>query len=129
MWKNKKKLKITTSLRAYLFISVKNQCYNYLGRSPEKNESLSIDKNDFLNPSPNPHESYVFNELEKDINDAIDCLSPQCKSVFLLSRSEGLKYNEISTKLNITEKAVEANISRALKSLKGKLKRFMPFKE
>jgi RNA polymerase sigma-70 factor (ECF subfamily) len=43
-----------------------------------------------------------------------------------MSRYENLKNREIAIKLNITEKAVEANISRAFKILRVNLKDYAP---
>ena len=46
---------------------------------------------------------------------AIAALPPQCRSVFLLSRLDGLTYAEIATQRRISVKTVEKHVSHALR--------------
>jgi RNA polymerase sigma factor (sigma-70 family) len=46
---------------------------------------------------------------------AIAALSPRCRSVFLLSRLDGLTYSEIAARCAISVKTVEKHISHALR--------------
>ena len=46
---------------------------------------------------------------------AIAALSPRCRSVFLLSRVDGLTYSEIASKCGISVKTVEKHVSHALR--------------
>jgi RNA polymerase sigma-70 factor (ECF subfamily) len=65
------------------------------------------------------------NELEGAIRDAIADLPPRTREVFLMSRERNLKYSEIAEQLEISVKAVEANMSRALRQLREKLSPFL----
>lgn len=49
---------------------------------------------------------------------AIDKLPPERRKIFLLSKRDGLKYQEIADELHISVKTVENQISKALKSLR-----------
>ncbi len=60
-------------------------------------------------------------ELKKIIYNEIERLPEQCRRVFKMSRFEGLKYREIATQLNISEKTVENHIANALKTLRSRL--------
>ena len=60
-------------------------------------------------------------ELEDEIIAYVDTLPSQCKKIFTLSRSYGLKNKEIAEQLGITVKAVEKQISKALFGLKKHL--------
>ena len=53
---------------------------------------------------------------------SIEKLPKQCKKVFLMHKKQGYRYKEIAAELNISEKAVEKNISRALKRIKEAIK-------
>ena len=64
-------------------------------------------------------------ETENEIKAAIDSLPERCREIFLLSRFEELKYNEIAKKLNISVKTVEAQMSKALKILREKLSGYL----
>ena len=93
-----------------------------------KRESLSIQDN-ALKP-------YFFRNLVdidnsqyeqklKLIDDEIENLPDQCKKVFILGKKEGLKYQEISEKLDISIKTVEVHMSKALKRLRTQLTIFL----
>jgi RNA polymerase sigma-70 factor (ECF subfamily) len=71
------------------------------------------------------YDLYDFEEVQKIIDKTIESLSPQCKRVFMLSRFENLSNAEIVEKLGITVKAVEANITRALKIFRIELKDYL----
>jgi RNA polymerase sigma-70 factor (ECF subfamily) len=51
----------------------------------------------------------------------IDNLATECKKIFLLSRAEGKKHQQIATELNISIKTAENQINRALKKLRAEL--------
>ena len=61
-------------------------------------------------------------ELSVRIDEALKKLPEKCRQVFELSRFEGLKYRDISDKLDISVKTVEAQMSKALKILREHLK-------
>ena len=65
------------------------------------------------------------NELETAIRDAIADLPPRTREVFLMSRERNLKYSEIAEQLGVSVKAVEANMSRALRQLRDRLSPFL----
>ena len=69
----------------------------------------------------NSEQSLLLKELEKEIMSYINTLPPQCHKIFMLSRSYGLKNREIAEQLDISIKAVEKQISKALSGLKEHL--------
>ena len=81
---------------------------------------LNIQALDRLNTS-----SIAFSEIEQIITLTLNELPPKCREVFLFSRFEGKKNSEVAEILNITEKAVEAHISKALKAFRISLKDYL----
>jgi RNA polymerase sigma-70 factor (ECF subfamily) len=71
-------------------------------------------------------EQIDFARLEKLINDTIESLPERCRQVFVMSRYEELKNKEIAEKLQISVKAVEANITRALSKIRENTKEHLP---
>jgi RNA polymerase sigma-70 factor (ECF subfamily) len=65
-------------------------------------------------------------ELHDAIRVAIAALPPRTREVFLMSRERNLRYSEIAELLGVSVKAVEANMSRALRQLRDGLSRFLP---
>jgi RNA polymerase sigma-70 factor (ECF subfamily) len=51
----------------------------------------------------------------------VDSLPEGCRTVFILSRYENKKYNEIAAILEISVKTVENQMGRALRLLRDKL--------
>ncbi len=66
----------------------------------------------------NLNEEFESKDLEKQIQEKILILPPQCRKVFLLSREEQLPYKEIAKKLNISVNTVDQHIQKALRILK-----------
>ena len=71
--------------------------------------------------------AFVFEEIERIIQQTLDELPPQCRKVFLLSRFEEKKNREIAEELNISVKVVEKHITKGLRIFKVALKDYLPF--
>lgn len=125
IWEKREQLTITGSMGAYLTISVKNHCINYLKHQTivsnyEKAEALKFS----IDPSQG-EEEMGDSEIEDAVMNAISELPPQRQKIFALSRVDGLKYHEIAEKLGLSIKTVEAQMGLALKQLREKLKDYL----
>jgi RNA polymerase sigma-70 factor (ECF subfamily) len=120
-WKNAVHTHITTSFRSYLFMSVRNKCLTYL-KWELKNEMVEeLPDATLVSMHLQPDTLIEFDELYLRIVKIVDGLPPQNQKVFLMSRFSGMSYQEIADKLQISRKAVEAHISRALTELRKAL--------
>ena len=72
-----------------------------------------------------PYSILSIFEIERITENTIEELPDQCKSIFKLSRINGLKNQEIADKLDISVRTVETQIYRALKILKSRLKDYL----
>lgn len=106
-------------IKGYLFTSVKNRCFNYLRDNKKFHED--IDTLSYSLQSPGAEDKTEYTELELVIKEAIDSLPVRCQEIFILSRYEMLKYQEIADKLGISVKTVEAQMSKALKIMREHL--------
>ncbi len=131
LWEIRNELNPDSNLRNFLFTLVKNNCLNILNRRQimlkhhEKirwmemhyqYESLVRMGDDFLE----------FGELKEKIDQAIRNLPEHCRVVFEMSRNEDLKNREIADKLRVSQKTVEAHLTKALKILRNDLKDYLP---
>jgi RNA polymerase sigma-70 factor (ECF subfamily) len=121
-----KAVDIHTSLKAYLYRSVHNECLNYLKHQQIKNEHQSKMINVMSHESDNPSGKLQYRELEQRLREAINQLPEQCRTIFQLSRFEELKYAEIAAQLGISIKTVEGQMSKALKKLRIQLADYLP---
>lgn len=122
LWKKKSEIDFSSSLKSYLFTSVRNRSLNYI-RDHRKIHPEGVEQ---LKNEPGhettPDEEMQRMETEGRINNAIQSLPEKSREVFELSRFENLKYIEIARQLNISVKTVEAHMSKALQLLREKLK-------
>lgn len=118
LWEVRHTINPTGSASAYLYKIVNNQCLNTL-KHQQVQQRYSLSQ---LNtPSFTPPNSPDLKLLREAIDNAIDSLPDQMRHIFLLHRHHGLKYTEIATRLNISIKTVETQMSRALIKLRKKI--------
>ena len=124
-WQKHQQILLTDSLKSYLFLSVKNGCLNYLKH--KKVEEKYIRQMAELSSRHLAYDPdlYLATELQEKVKNAIDLLPEKCREVFIMSRIQGLKNEEIATNLNISKRTVETQISKALKVLRIELKDYV----
>ena len=126
VWENRENMAIHTSVKSYLYRAVHNGCLNKLKHNKVRQKHDEYYKQQSENAFENGAQELLGNELEKQINDAINTLPPQCKTVFVLSRFENMTYAEIAEQLGISIKTVDKHMVKALKIMRGHLKDYLP---
>lgn len=128
LWTQRRELEINTSLNSYLFGVTRNKCLKQLRKKARTtdSDSLSLQEAQYYESQNDAISSLIEKELNDKYEEALQQLPPKCLEVFLLSRRMNLKNKEIAAQLNISEKAVEKHISKALKHLRKELKEYLP---
>lgn len=124
LWEKRGTIDWNKSVKSYLFTSVKNRCLNYIRDNKRyRSQILDIECADF----EFAEEDLFFDQesLEEKIEAALVALPEKCRQVFELSRFHDMKYKEISEQLQISQKTVEAHMSKALKTLRHFLQDFI----
>ncbi|MCL3782555.1 RNA polymerase sigma-70 factor [Prolixibacteraceae bacterium JC049] len=126
LWEHRESIKETANIRNFLFTIAKNNCLNQLKHKEvvlRSKESLLWMEMHYQYEALNRlgFSDLEFQELQDKIAEAIDNLPGQCGVVFKMSRIEQLKNKEIAEKLNISEKTIEAHITKALRLLRKDL--------
>lgn len=121
-WQNRVFEQITSSYRAYLYKAVRHRAYNYLKWQVQRTDSLDSVSINAASENVLPDDALLYTELHIKVERIIQQLPPQCRRAYLLKRVEGKKYDEIAGELQISVKAVEALVSRALLRLRTDLK-------
>jgi len=124
LWELRENIDIQKSVKSYLFTSVRNNCINHI-RDNKKFQSKILDVElaeiNFSELSDN----VAYTELEDKINAILSTLPEKTRQIFELSRFENKKYREIAIDLDISEKTVEAHMSKVLKILREELKDYL----
>ena len=101
--------------KSYLYMMVRNRCLDHLRKKGIPTESL------------NPYDTYGIiddddaqerSQTEARLWTAIDSLPEKCREVFIMSKRDGLKYEEIADELGLSVNTVRNQISKALKLIK-----------
>lgn len=124
LWEDRKKLSITSSIRSYLIVAVRNGCLNHLhreGLSRRYQEFISTEYVDTEN-----EEVYSLIELQELLNKALAKLPETYRIVFEMHRMEGKDYNEIAAVLNISVRTAKRYKSQVVEILKEELKDYLP---
>lgn len=129
MWEKRDRLRVQTSVRAYLFGSVYHECVSWLRREKSRRMHragvLRRLGDSAERSSEQASDKAEAGELERRFRFALDELPEQCRAIFQLSRFGELKYKEIAGQLGISVKTVEAQMSKALKLLRDILADFL----
>lgn len=125
LWRRRESLAPDSSVAGYLMQAVRNRSLNHL-RHLQVQQKSAVYVEALSEPTEYADADTQAGELQDAIRSAIDALPPRTREVFLMSRERNLRYSEIAEQLGVTVKAVEANMSRALRQLRERLSPFLP---
>ncbi len=128
LWNNRAILKDNTNLITYLMVVLRNKCLNLLEQARirqlyiEEIDDETIYQRANLYVLQDEASQIVESEdLHKAIERALSKVPVKTREVFMLSRYDGLKNQQIAETKNISQKTVEYHISKALQILKEEL--------
>ncbi len=115
LWKNCEKV-LPTMAKAYVFKVAQNQMLKSIDKEKTKEKHIQF----IHKPSHNetPEFQMEFNEFDIRVQEAIQSLSDGQREVFLMNRIEKMTYNEIAEVLEVSVKAVEKRMHKALVKLR-----------
>jgi RNA polymerase sigma-70 factor (ECF subfamily) len=122
LWRDRQKISITDSLKAYLYKVVQNSCLQEIEHFKVEEKYAKFVKIQSMEFATDPFEEMKLKQMTQAIDQTLHLLPENCRKIFILSRYDGLKNREIAEKLSISIKTVEANISKALQAFKLNLK-------
>lgn len=119
LWENRENAGEIKNLATYLAFMVRNQCIDYLRK--EKSLKNLHETAEMQNTIGDSMGSILAREFEERLVIILSSVPERSRMAFEYSRFENFTYKEISIKMGISVKAVEALISRALKILRKEL--------
>jgi RNA polymerase sigma-70 factor (ECF subfamily) len=131
LWEYREDLGKNTNIKNFLYTLTKNSSLNYL----KQQEVICRNNREYLLPelkyrqealSEFPDSYAGVEDLLGRVDNAIEKLPEEVRVTFKMNRFDGLTYNQIAEKLEVSPKTVEARISKALKILRSELKDCLP---
>lgn len=118
LWARRESIQINRSVKYYLAAAVKYQAMTVLA----KRNRRSILKQDLLKSpdasSAAPSTFIEFAQLQLELENIVGMLPERCQLIYRLSREEGFSNKEIAQQLNLSEKTVETQMTRALSRIR-----------
>ena len=120
IWERRSSWRLTDGgVRRYLFGAARNRALNHLKR--ERVETRAADEVLFGDAGPTPESDAETADFHAALSRALADLPPRCRHACVLRWRYGLTYPEIVEAMNISQKGVEALLTRGLKALRGAL--------
>lgn len=125
IWEQRATLEIHSSLKAYLYRSIHNDCMNYLRHLKVRQRYAESTGRDPALSQEQPSGRLEIKEIQSRLRSGLGKLPEACRTVFQLSRFEHLSYKEIAGQLGISIKTVENQMGKALRVLRVELKDYL----
>jgi RNA polymerase sigma-70 factor, ECF subfamily len=124
-WQKHQQIIPSDTFKNYFFSSVKNSSLNFL-----KHKKIEAKYLKELSDLASQHlvydpDLYLSTELQQRIKDSINLLPERCREIFMMSRIQGMKNDEIAKELELSKRTIETQISNALKVMRVELKDYM----
>ena len=120
LWARREELQPDKSLKAYLRGALRHKVIDYYRLSCLRLKHLGALTELLDKPEAPLTEVLHAKESASELHQHIQSLSESVRTIFLLSRHEGLSIDDISQKLQLSNQTVRNQISKALKLLRHK---------
>lgn len=122
LWTKRNQLNIN-SLEWYLKVTIKNRVLMYLRT---KKVTLDISAIELLTEKYSADSQLLQRDISRVLDNNVALLPKKCREIFTLSRKDYLSNKEIASRLNISIKTVENQITIALRYLRSGLTDYLP---
>ncbi len=132
VFRSLRNFKEEASFSTWIFRITTNLCLDEIRKRKNKqvvyiNDEIKLEdgevKIQIEDKSPGPEEKAQTNEIRRIVNDAIQSLSEEHRTIIVLRDIEGFSYDEIARIVKCPEGTVKSRINRARQSLKDILKK------
>jgi len=124
-WLHRDKLPEIDNVRGWFFRIVSNECYRYLSKMELRQRlAAQVDEHQSgiqYNISHQTELDISFRETQRIISQTVARLSPRQRTIYRMSREEGLTLPEIAGKLGLSRDYVKKTLMTALDIIRRKL--------
>jgi len=118
IWRRREQLEITSGVRTYLAVALKYRVINLLAQRNKRHRYEQYVSKKLSIADSSTEQWLGFHELDERIARLVADLPDKCRLVYQLKKEKGYSQRDIALHLRISEKAVEAHVTRALKLLR-----------
>jgi RNA polymerase sigma-70 factor (ECF subfamily) len=118
IWQHREKLDEVDNPEAYIFTIAARRTLDQIRRQLNESRMLQRLSNFRQEAHNDTDETLLLRDRAALIQQAVDQLSPQQKAVYILSRHEGMNYDQIGRQLNISPNTVRNHLVRALQTIR-----------
>ena len=121
IWQGREKLKEIDNFGGYLNILVRNHSFNLLRQLAHRQRTGEDIVLSFSDEDNNTQHTIDYRETVRILEEVLDNLPEQQKTVYSLCHLDGLKYEEAAAKMNISVATVHYHMKLALKNIRHHL--------
>lgn len=122
LWHFREKIDQTADIQVLLFTIARNHILNFIRHKATRQLATMEPSEALLLQEDGICQRMDYNELRSQYLQVLDKLGEKQRTVFRMSREEGLSHREIADKLGISVRTVEAHIHSSLKVIRTELK-------
>lgn len=117
VWHNRERIDPSQSFQAWIFTIAVNIVYDYY-RKLSRDTKIQQEMMQNFTAMYYANDDYIIDERRDLLNKALVKLPPQRLLVFKMCKIEGLSYQEVAEKLNISTSTVSNHLVKATKAIK-----------
>lgn len=121
IWEHRSELPEIDSFKAYLFTIARNLTLNFLKKASRQNAVIAEIARNYKPVACIGEDRLLSNQYKQFIEEVLQSLPPQTRTVFRLCREEEKSYDEVAACLGISRNAVKKHIVRSHKFFKEQL--------
>jgi len=123
IWLAKSNLNQVNDPEAYLFTITYNTIYTRLKKASHNQELLNTIIHHLTQIQNTTDETIAARETHKLINEAVQQLPLQQRTIYELSKHQGLSYGEIAERMHLSKNTVRNHLAEAMKTIRAFLKK------
>jgi RNA polymerase sigma-70 factor (family 1) len=121
LWKLHANFETMQNIKAFLYITTKNACLNFIKQSERATRNQSELVYTLATKEDHVLAEITRAEVLREVHAAIESLPPQCRKIVRMSFVQGMKNDEIAAELSLSINTVKNQKARAIQLLKVKL--------
>ena len=122
LWENRKDFRIQTSLKSYLFVSVRNKCNTFYKRNLLKHTIRQVIGDKLNRTNYNNIDNLIDRTILRKTMAALNNIEPIFREAFMQNRILGQTFKEIAEEQSVSPKTIEYRVYKALYLLRQEMK-------